>query len=97
MYYKVRVQDTIRITPNKFSDNLDEVVKEIVQTTPRYFHYTHLGITRPDPGNHTRYLQITPIQVYWPHGQPDHCRCGRTGKRQCLLLRCGIRWCFQDR
>lgn len=33
MYYKVRVQDTIRIPPNKFSDNLDEVVKEIVQTT----------------------------------------------------------------
>jgi DNA-directed RNA polymerase subunit E' len=33
MYYKVRVQDTIRISPNKFSDDLDEVVKEIVQTT----------------------------------------------------------------
>ncbi len=33
MYYKVRIQDTIRIPPNKFSDNLDEVVKEIVQTT----------------------------------------------------------------
>ncbi len=33
MYYKVRVQDTIRIPPNKFSNNLDEVVTEIVQTT----------------------------------------------------------------
>ena len=33
MYYRVRVQDTIRIPPNKFSDNLDEVVKEIVQTS----------------------------------------------------------------
>ena len=33
MYYKVRVQDTIRIPPNKFSANLDDVVTEIVQTT----------------------------------------------------------------
>ena len=33
MYYRVIVQDTIRIPPNKFSDNLDEVVKEIVQTS----------------------------------------------------------------
>lgn len=33
MYYKVRVEDTIRIPPNKFSENLDEVVKNIVQKT----------------------------------------------------------------
>ncbi len=33
MYYKVRIQDTIRIPPNKFSENLDDVVTEIVQTT----------------------------------------------------------------
>ncbi len=33
MYYKVRVKDTIRIPPNKFSDNLDDVVTQIVQTT----------------------------------------------------------------
>lgn len=33
MYYRVRVQDTIRIPPNKFSDNLDDVVTEIVQTS----------------------------------------------------------------
>jgi DNA-directed RNA polymerase subunit E' len=33
MYYKVRVEDTIRIPPNKFSNNLEEVLTEIVQTT----------------------------------------------------------------
>jgi len=33
MYYKVRVEDTIRIPPNKFSENLDEVVTNIVQKT----------------------------------------------------------------
>jgi DNA-directed RNA polymerase subunit E' len=33
MYYKVRVKDTIRIPPNKFSDDLDDVVTQIVQTT----------------------------------------------------------------
>lgn len=33
MYYKVRVRDTIRIPPNKFSDDLDEVVTHIVQST----------------------------------------------------------------
>jgi len=33
MYYKVRVEDTIRITPNKFSENLDDVVTNIVQKT----------------------------------------------------------------
>lgn len=33
MYYKVKVQDTIRIPPNKFSDDLDEVVTKIVQDT----------------------------------------------------------------
>ncbi len=33
MYYKVRVEDTIRIPPNKFSENLDNVVTNIVQKT----------------------------------------------------------------
>jgi len=33
MYYKVRIEDTIRIPPNKFSENLDNVVTEIVQKT----------------------------------------------------------------
>jgi DNA-directed RNA polymerase subunit E' len=33
MYYKVRVEDTIRIPPNKFSENLDDVVTNIVQKT----------------------------------------------------------------
>ena len=33
MYYKVRVEDTIRIPPNKFSEDLDEVVTNIVQQT----------------------------------------------------------------
>jgi DNA-directed RNA polymerase subunit E' len=33
MYYKVKVNDTIRIPPNKFSEDLDEVVTQIVQTT----------------------------------------------------------------
>lgn len=33
MYYKVRVEDTIRIPPNKFSENLDDVVNNIVQKT----------------------------------------------------------------
>jgi DNA-directed RNA polymerase subunit E' len=33
MYYKVRVEDTIRIPPNMFSEDLDIVVNEIVQKT----------------------------------------------------------------
>jgi DNA-directed RNA polymerase subunit E' len=33
MYYKVRVQDTVRITPDKFSEDLDDVVTDIVQKT----------------------------------------------------------------
>ena len=33
MYYRVRVEDTIRIPPNKFSEDLDEVVTNIVQKT----------------------------------------------------------------
>ena len=33
MYYKVRVEDTIRILPNKFSEDLNTVVTEIVQAT----------------------------------------------------------------
>lgn len=33
MYYKVRVEDTIRIPPNRFSENLDEVITNIVQKT----------------------------------------------------------------
>ena len=33
MYYKVRVEDTIRILPNKFSEDLNNVVTEIVQST----------------------------------------------------------------
>ena len=33
MYYEVRLEDTIRIPPNKFSDDLGEVVTSIVQKT----------------------------------------------------------------
>jgi len=33
MYYKVKVEDTIRIPPNLFSEDLNEVVTEIVQKT----------------------------------------------------------------
>lgn len=33
MYYRIRVKDTIRIPPNKFSEDLDEVVTNIVQKT----------------------------------------------------------------
>jgi DNA-directed RNA polymerase subunit E' len=33
MYYRVRVEDTIRIPPNKFSEDLDQVVTNIVQKT----------------------------------------------------------------
>jgi len=33
MYYKVRIEDTIRISPDKFSKDLDSVVTEIVQNT----------------------------------------------------------------
>ena len=33
MYYKVRIEDTIRIPPNKFSEDLEEVITKIVQNT----------------------------------------------------------------
>jgi DNA-directed RNA polymerase subunit E' len=33
MYYRIRVEDTIRIPPNKFSEDLDQVVTNIVQKT----------------------------------------------------------------
>ena len=33
MYYKVRVEDTVRIPPNKFSEDLNEVITNIVQKT----------------------------------------------------------------
>lgn len=33
MYYKVKVEDTIRILPDQFGEDLDEVVKKIVQET----------------------------------------------------------------
>jgi DNA-directed RNA polymerase subunit E' len=33
MYYKVKIEDTIRIPPNKFSQDLDAVVTDIVQST----------------------------------------------------------------
>ena len=33
MYYKVRIEDTIRIPPNKFSENIDDVITDIVQKT----------------------------------------------------------------
>ena len=33
MYYKVRIKDTIRIPPNKFSEDLEEVITKIVQNT----------------------------------------------------------------
>ncbi|KYK27205.1 DNA-directed RNA polymerase subunit E' [Thermoplasmatales archaeon SG8-52-1] len=33
MYYRVKIEDTIRIPPNKFSQDLDAVVTDIVQST----------------------------------------------------------------
>jgi DNA-directed RNA polymerase subunit E' len=33
MYYKVKIEDTIRILPERFGEDLDEVVKQIVQET----------------------------------------------------------------
>ena len=33
MYYKVNIEDTIRILPDRFGENLDDVVKQIVQET----------------------------------------------------------------
>jgi DNA-directed RNA polymerase subunit E' len=33
MYYKVNIKDTIRILPDQFGENLDDVVKQIVQET----------------------------------------------------------------
>jgi DNA-directed RNA polymerase subunit E' len=33
MYYKVKIEDTIRIPPNRFSEDLNQVVTEIVQET----------------------------------------------------------------
>ena len=33
MYYKVKLEDTIRIPPNQFAEDLDIVVEEIVQKT----------------------------------------------------------------
>ena len=33
MYYRVKIQDTVRIPPNRFSEDLNQVVKEIVQET----------------------------------------------------------------
>ena len=33
MYYRVKIEDTIRIPPNRFSEDLNEVVTEIVQET----------------------------------------------------------------
>jgi DNA-directed RNA polymerase subunit E' len=33
MYYKVIIEDTIRILPERFGEDLDEVVKQIVQET----------------------------------------------------------------
>jgi len=33
MYYKVRIKDTVRIPPNRFSDDLDATVTQIVQKT----------------------------------------------------------------
>jgi len=33
MYYKVRIEDTVRIPPNRFSEDLNEVITKIVQKT----------------------------------------------------------------
>jgi DNA-directed RNA polymerase subunit E' len=33
MYYKVRIEDTVRIPPNKFGEDLDAVVTDLVQKT----------------------------------------------------------------
>ena len=33
MYYRVKVQETIRILPDKFGEDLDEVIRKIVQKT----------------------------------------------------------------
>jgi len=44
MYYKVRIEDTIRIPPDKFSKDLDTVVKDIVQNTFEGTMRKHHGI-----------------------------------------------------
>jgi len=44
MYYKVKLEDTIRIPPERFSDDLDEVVNEIVQETFEGTMRRHHGI-----------------------------------------------------
>ena len=44
MYYKVTLEDTIRIPPERFSDDLDEVVNEIVQETFEGTMRRHHGI-----------------------------------------------------
>lgn len=44
MYYKVKVEDTIRIPPNKFSEDLNQVVVDIVQRTFEGTMRKHYGI-----------------------------------------------------
>ena len=54
MYYKVKVEDTIRIMPDLFGEDLDEVVKNIVQQTFE-------GTIRKDHGIIVVAQNITPI------------------------------------
>ncbi len=44
MYYKVRVEDTVRIPPNKFSEDLNVVITNIVQKTFEGTMRKNLGI-----------------------------------------------------
>jgi len=44
MYYRLRVKDTVRISPDKFSKDLDSVVTDIVQRTFEGTMRKHYGI-----------------------------------------------------
>ena len=60
MYYRVRVEDTIRIPPNKFSEDLDEVVTNIVQKTfEGTMRKQHGIIVVADNIEHVDWLQLS--------------------------------------
>lgn len=54
MYYKVKIEDTVRIMPDLFGEDLDEVVRNIVQTTFE-------GTIRKDHGIIVVAQNITPV------------------------------------
>ena len=54
MYYKVKIEDTVRIMPDLFGEDLDEVVRNIVQNTFE-------GTIRKDHGIIVVAQNITPV------------------------------------